>query len=105
MSSHRLHAVGLLADLTSRDAVLRAVAEFDQIGRDAFLDKYGFGRARRYFLVHGGRRYDSKAIVGVAYGLQFPAVGPLRPRDFTGGDATVKRRLKALGFEVAVDRP
>jgi hypothetical protein len=30
-----------LEELTSRDAVLDAIAEFDQLGRDAFLEKYG----------------------------------------------------------------
>jgi 5-methylcytosine-specific restriction protein A len=91
-----------LGDLTSRDAVLRAVAECDRLGRDAFLDKYGFGRARSYFLDYNGRRYDSKAIAGVAYGYQFPADGPLKASQFSGGNNTVKAKLEALGFEVRV---
>lgn len=65
-------------ELSSRSAVLKAVAEFSVLGRDAFLDKYGFGKARRYFLVIDNQRYDSKAIVGVAYGYQFSDRGPLK---------------------------
>ena len=47
-----------LADLTAADAVLRALDEFDEIGRDQFLSKYGFGTARSYFLVRDGRAYE-----------------------------------------------
>ena len=70
-----------------------------------FLLKYGFGKARSYFLVQNGRSYDSKAIAGAAHGYQHPDLGPLRPADFSGGDATVGRRLTALGFNVVVTEP
>ena len=89
-----------LGDLTSRQAVLDAMAEFDRLGRDAFLDKYGFGKARDYFLVDDGRSYDSKAIVGAAHGYQFPKDGALGADAFSGGDATVRRKLAELGFTV-----
>jgi hypothetical protein len=36
-----------LGELTSAQAVEQALDEFDQLGRDAFLEKDGFGRARR----------------------------------------------------------
>ena len=85
-----------LGDLTSRQAVLDAMAEFDRLGRDAFLDKYGFGRARDYFLVVDGRRYDSKAIVGAAHGYQFQHDGALGADAFSGGDATVRRKLAGI---------
>ncbi|WP_327049342.1 HNH endonuclease [Microbispora sp. NBC_01189] len=68
------------------------------MGRDAFLDTYGYGRARGYFLVHEGRRYDSKAIAGVAHrGVNGHS---LRPEEFSGGRETVARQLIRLGFEV-----
>ena len=88
-----------LGDVTA-EGVERAAAEFDRLRREAFLDRYGFGRARTYFLVHGGRRYDSKAVVGVAHGFDRPDLGPLRPQDFSGGEATVAAHLRALGFQV-----
>jgi 5-methylcytosine-specific restriction protein A len=53
-----------LSDLTSPAAVEAALDEFDTVGREAFLTKYGFGRARRYFVRRAGKYYDSKAIVG-----------------------------------------
>ena len=92
-----------LSLLTNRQAVLDAMAEYDQLGRDAFLRKYGYRPSRSYFVEHNGRRYDSKAIAGVAVGKQHPDRGPLRGADFIGGDATVRAKLEALGFQMIVD--
>lgn len=94
-----------ISELTSKRAVLDALEEFDRLGREAFLAKYRYGKARRYFIIHDDRQYDSKAVVGVAYGFQFPARGPLKHTDFSGGDRTVKARLEALDFEVRVLSP
>jgi hypothetical protein len=88
-----------LVDLTSRDAVLAAMEEFDSLGRDQFLQRYGFGRARDYEVVHDGGRYDSKAIVGAAHGHQHPSLGPLRSSDFSGGQPTISK-LTELGFDI-----
>ena len=57
-----------------------------------------------FFLVHEGRRYDSKAIVGVAFGYQFPDRGPLKSSQFSGGQRTVERVLVDLGFMVEGSR-
>jgi hypothetical protein len=89
-----------LSDLTSSSAVLQAIKEFHELGREEFLRKYGFGHAKQYFLAYEGRRYDSKAIVGAAHGYQFPEQGPLRASDFSGGEKTVQAKLEELGFEV-----
>lgn len=87
--------------LTDPIAVRRAINQFDALGRTAFLALYGFGRAREYMLrTQAGDLYDSKAIVGAAFGFQHPDRGPLRPSDFAGGEATVERKLRELGFEV-----
>ncbi len=91
-----------LGDITSRAAVLEAIAEFDRLGREAFLFKYGFGQARQYYLDYNDRRYDSKAILGVAHGYQFPAEGPLKAAEFSGGEQTVRAKLEELGFSVLV---
>jgi MoxR-like ATPase len=88
-----------LEALTSRDAVLAAVAEFDEIGREAFLARYGFGPARDIVLVHNGKQYDSKPIVAAAHGHQHPDLGPLRHTEFTGGRPTISK-LEQLGFKV-----
>src|ERR1700679_480487 len=86
------------SDVTSREAVLAAIDEFDEIGREAFLAKYGFGPSREYVVVENGREYDSKAVLGAAYAHQFVGGEPLRSQDFSGGDET-RRALERLGFE------
>lgn len=91
------------SDLSERDSVLNAIREFDDLGRERFLAKYGFRPAHTYHLQLEGRAYDSKAIVGAAHGYEFPDQGPLAPRDFSGGDATVRRKLEELGFTVTTD--
>jgi len=90
-----------LSDLTDPAAVRQAIAEFDQLGRSAFLSRYGFARSREYMLLGpSGNLYDSKAIVGAAFGVQHPTRGPLTSGDFVGGEATVERKLRDLGFDV-----
>lgn len=91
-----------LADLSDPGAVQAALDEYLRLGQEGFLRKYGFGRASGYLVRDPLSRQwaDSKAIAGVAVGCQFPAEGPLRSEQFSGGIQTVVRRLKALGFEV-----
>lgn len=94
-----------LEELTSRDAVLEAIAEFDRLGRDAFLAKYGYGGAKRYRIVHDGEDYDLKAIAGAAYGFQFPERGPLARGTFGSGQRSTVPKLASLGFEVRAAEP
>jgi MrcB-like, N-terminal domain len=93
-----------IRELTSREAVEAALDEFDELGREAFLSKYGFGHARRYFVRREGKYYDSKAIAGAAYGFQYPDRGHMPNTEFSGGEHDAKARLDALGFDV-VPRP
>jgi 5-methylcytosine-specific restriction protein A len=92
-----------LSDLTT-SAVAKAIEEFDQLGRDSFLRKYGFGRARSYVLQRDGHSYDSKAIAGAAHGY-LPDRAPLKPNEFSGGEATVATALEQLGFTVVEKNP
>jgi hypothetical protein len=89
-----------LNDLTERKAVIAAIEEFDSLGRDMFLRKYGFRRARAYFFLFNNSRYDSKPIAGAALGIQHPENGPLRASDFSGGENTFAKKLRELGFDV-----
>ena len=88
-----------LSDVT-RGAVERALSEFDELGREAFLERYRFGKARSYFIERDGDLYDSKAIAGAAHGFVPPDLEPLKPDDFSGGKRTVARILSRLGFTV-----
>jgi hypothetical protein len=89
---------GSLNDIT-REAVLAAIAEYDRLGQEEFLSLHGFDRARQYVLVHDGKRYDSKAIVGVAHGF-LPGKAALAAGEFSGGKATAGQLLARLGFHV-----
>lgn len=88
-----------LSDIT-RAAVEQAIAEYDRIGENAFLEKYGFARSLEYWLVEDGRRYVSKAIVGAAHGYIGPSFNPLTSGEFSGGRNTVKKLLEDLEFVV-----
>jgi hypothetical protein len=82
----------------TRADVLRAIEEYDKLGQDQFLAQHGFGRATAYLLIHNGRGYDSKAILGVAYG--FATGVPLASREFSGGVHGAAGVLRKLGFEI-----
>jgi hypothetical protein len=86
--------------IKTREAVLQAIGEYDDLGREQFLRKHGFRPAKGYFLVHKGKRYDSKAIVAAAFGFEHPKQGPLKASEFSGGAATVQKWLERLGFKV-----
>jgi hypothetical protein len=88
-----------LADLT-RSAVLAAIEEYDRLGREDFLRRYGFGPARDYRVMFNGREYDSKTIAGVAHRYLSSGAEPLSATEFGGGRDTVKRTLERLGFVV-----
>lgn len=92
-----------LTDITRRE-VEKAIEEYDRLGRDTFLRAYGFRRARHYLLLHEGRPYDSKAIIGAAHG-HVPGQSPLPARDFSGGAAHAAALLENLGFAVVADLP
>lgn len=66
------------------------------------MQRYGFGKSREFLVRNpaNGELCDSKAIVGAAYGFQFPNIGPLKPENFSGGEAKVVPKLQSLGFEV-----
>jgi putative restriction endonuclease len=89
-----------LAELSDPRAVLGALEEFDRLGREQFLETYGFKPARTYFLRREGRLYDSKAIAGVAHGIQQRGSQSLPASAFSGGEATVARKLRSLGFQI-----
>lgn len=84
------------ADIT-RKSVLRAMAECDALGRDAFLSKHGYRRSNAYVVVHEGREYDSKAILGVAFGYEYDTA-PLSPSEFSGGAEHCAKLMMRLGF-------
>ena len=63
------------AEVTDRDAVVRAMREYDELGRDAFLARYGFKRSTKFVVVDNGHEFDSKALLAAAHGFQYPEKG------------------------------
>jgi 5-methylcytosine-specific restriction enzyme A len=90
------------ADVTRED-VLKAIAEFDELGQEAFLDKYHMGKATAYRLHSGGKEYDSKAILAAAHGFH-PGLAPLAAGEFSGGENDAVKVLRRLGFVVPPTR-
>lgn len=97
----------------TREAVGQAVDECKRLGHALFLERYGYRSGRDYFLVVDGQDYDARAILGVAYGYQFPERGALRGEEFpgapkarlgwgefSGGVKTVEKLLLNLGLKV-----
>ncbi len=75
-------------------ALLKAIEEFNDLGRAKFLKKYGFSRSSKFYLIHEQRLYDTKALVSAAYRH---ATGKRLAHDrFSGGAQTeaVFQRLK-----------
>jgi Domain of unknown function (DUF3883) len=91
-----------LSRIRSPNSVQQALNEFGRLGRAAFLASYGFGKSRDYLVRNPltGEMCDSKAIVGVAFGFEHPGEGPLKPDEFSGGEATIVSLLQKLGFGV-----
>jgi 5-methylcytosine-specific restriction protein A len=83
----------------TREAVEQAVAECRTSGRARFLEQYGYGGARDYFLTIDGENYDSKAIVGVAHKF-LPGGTALRHDQLSGGLSDAAGKLQALGFTI-----
>ena len=85
-------------DGLTRDVVLRAIGEFDELGRDAFLARYAYAASRSLWIAHEGRRYDMKAVWAAAHvapGTQVPV-----PMPEANHSRTVMRQLEALGFAI-----
>lgn len=83
-----------------RSEVIRAVKEFDRLGLEGMIKRYGGHRSRRYFLEHNGKRYDQKLIARVAHEFLFPERRILKPHG-DGANATRTRlHLEGLGFKI-----
>src|SRR5437763_9226471 len=78
----------------TREHVLKALADLDG-GAD-----HPFGPPTGYELVHEGKRYAPKAVVGLACRYLLGRV--LRPEEFSGGEAPGQANfvLRKLGFTV-----
>jgi MoxR-like ATPase len=91
-----------ISEIVNPESIIQAAKEFDEIGRESFLSKYGFSPSKVYFLKIKDKEYDSKAILGAAHLIETGS--PLGPSEFSGGGSTV-RKLNQLGFSVTTKLP
>ncbi len=54
-------------------AMRTAIAEFNELGREQFLKRYGLFRSSKFYLIFNQRIYDTKVLVAAAY--QAPRTG------------------------------
>jgi hypothetical protein len=78
--------------------ILQALAEYDARGGEQFLDVYGFAPSDDYPLVHEGRSYDSRAVLGVAH--RFATGRIATPEEVESGFDGAVTILRRRGFTV-----
>ena len=79
--------------MVTKADILNCLAEFEQIGEQAFLEKYAAGRGSvTTWLIHDGADYPIKAIWAAAH------QPPIRPRSFKTNDCVPQ--IRAMGFSV-----
>ena len=86
----------------TREAVERALREFDREGREAMLERFGGGPSTKWYVRRFGKHYDQKLVLRAAHELS--GLGPLPSGRGTFTAAHARRFLERLGFEV-VDYP
>src|SRR3954453_1682808 len=100
---HLNGALGIMArlsELTDRSAGDAAVAEFRVLGRQAFLEKYGFAESKSYFAQVDDQLIDSKPLVAAIWAHQHPGRAPLSAADFSGGEAGAGTALRRLVLQL-----
>jgi hypothetical protein len=79
--------------------ILQALAEYDTRGGQEFLDVYGFVASGDHPLVHEGRSYDSRAVLGVAH--RFATGRIATPEEVESGFHGAVAILRRRGFTVS----
>lgn len=76
--------------------VKEAICEFDQLGREGMIDKYGGAESLNWYLLYNDHCYDVKLIVRAAYEKAAGTSLRLCRGKFTS--ASARRCLDRLGF-------
>lgn len=86
-----------LRDVT-REGVERAREEFDHVGLDGMVAKYGGGPSTKWYLACGDQCYDLKLVLRAAHQLQ--GLGPLPSERGTFTSYQARKHLKKLDLQV-----
>lgn len=86
-----------IKDIT-KEAVEKAISEYDDRGSEAMFSEYGGGPSRTYHLEYGGKYYPQKLIVRVAH--RFMTGQFLKARGDGASATKTRRHLDKLGFTI-----
>lgn len=89
-----------LAEITSRDAVLDAIDEYEDLGADAFLQRYGDGLSRELMIEYISQKFAALPVLRVAHRV---ITGDLLDPAELENLPAAKARLEALKFRVLGD--
>ena len=87
-------------DGLNRDAVIRALREFDELDRPQFLERYG-SPSRSHWIAFEEKEYDMKPVWRAAFSYMPSGRAP----EDNPKSNVVKPKLEALGFTVVVHKP
>ena len=97
-------------DGLNRAAVLAALREFDEMGRDQFVERYGKGRDGRTYgsgsrrIVHKQKNYDLKPVWRAAFGhMEDHDALTLDDERYNLHSNNVQKHIEELGFTVIQD--
>jgi putative restriction endonuclease len=83
----------------TREHIEAALSEWNEIGREQFLERHGVNAAQKFIISYEGHTYDAKAILMRA--IRFlPGFEDLQVGAFDGNIDTVAKPLRKLGFIV-----
>jgi hypothetical protein len=84
--------------VVTRQHVLAAIHEYDEVGQDEFLGRYGFAPTQAGVLRHANHSYDSEALLGAS--LRY-ATGTAATSDaFSGSKTAAAKVLRNLDFDI-----
>lgn len=89
-----------LADISSRDAVLDAIDEYEDLGADAFLQRYGDGLSRALTIEYVSQNFAALPVLRVAHRV---VAGELLSTEALSDLRAAKTTLESLGFRILGD--
>jgi hypothetical protein len=83
----------------SASSIEASLIEWDEIGRQEFLDRHSLHGAFKYVIISDGNQYDAKAVLVRAARIQ-ASDNSLAVSDFGTTEKTIAEPLRNLGFDV-----
>jgi len=82
----------------TRQHVLSAIREYDEIGQEEFLGRYGFAPSQEHVVRHANQSYDSKVLLGAAVGYATGTAATAE--EFASSKTAAATVLRDLDFDV-----